>query len=79
MSMYPDDGPRSGEYIPGGRNAGAGWQTRVQFIRVPAIRAIGFGSSLAIAVSYVHNESIGWAIVHGLLSWLFVIYAALFY
>lgn len=77
--MYPDNEPRSGDYIPGARSAHGNWQTRVQFIRVPAIRAIGFGSSLAIAVSYVHNESIGWAIVHGLLSWLFVIYAALFY
>jgi hypothetical protein len=76
--MYPDDGPRSGEYIPG-RGAPGSWQTRVRYISVPAIRAIGFGSSLAIAISYVHNESIGWAIVHGLLSWLFVIYAALFY
>jgi hypothetical protein len=77
--MYSDQEPRSGDYIPGGRGAQAGWQTRVRYIAVPAIRAIGFGSSLAIAVSYVHNESIGWAIVHGLLSWLFVIYAALFY
>lgn len=76
--MYPDDGPRSGEYIPGGGTR-TGWQTRVQYIRVPAVRAIGFGASLAIAISYVHNESIGWAIVHGLLSWFFVIYAALFY
>jgi hypothetical protein len=77
--MFPDQEPRSGDYIPGGRGTASGWQTRVRYIGVPAIRAIGFGSSLAIAISYVHNESIGWAIVHGLLSWLFVLYAALFY
>lgn len=40
---------------------------------------IGFGTALAIAISYAHNHSILWAIVHGILSWLFVIYAALTY
>jgi len=40
---------------------------------------IGFGTALAIAISYTHNQSIPWAILHGLLSWLYVIYAALFY
>jgi len=37
-----------------------------------------FGSALAIAISYSTNHSILWAIIHGLLSWLYVIYAALF-
>lgn len=69
---------RSGDYIPGDRSRQT-WQGRAQLIRVPATRALGFGSMLAIAISYSHNESIGWAILHGLLSWLFVIYAALFY
>ncbi len=40
---------------------------------------IGFGTALAIAISYTHNESILWAIFHGLLSWFYVIYAALTY
>jgi hypothetical protein len=40
---------------------------------------ITFGCALAIAISYVHNHSILWAIIHGLLSWLYVIYAALKY
>jgi hypothetical protein len=40
---------------------------------------IGFGTALAIAISYVHNQSILWAILHGLLSWFYVIYAGLFY
>lgn len=39
----------------------------------------GFGTALAIAISYTHNQSILWAIIHGLLSWLFVVYAALTY
>jgi hypothetical protein len=40
---------------------------------------ISFGCALAIAISYAANKSIGWAIVHGILSWFFVIYAALTY
>ncbi len=40
---------------------------------------IGFGTALAISISYTANESILWAIVHGFLSWLFVIYAAFAY
>jgi hypothetical protein len=50
------------------------------YTRVDGIRAgIGFGTALAMAISYAHNQSIPWAILHGLLSWIFVIYAALFY
>ncbi len=49
------------------------------YARSEGLRAgIGFGTALAIAISYTHNQSIGWAILHGLLSWLYVIYAALF-
>ena len=35
---------------------------------------ITFGSALAIVISYVNWHSVGWAIVHGLLSWAYVIY-----
>jgi hypothetical protein len=37
----------------------------------------GFGSALAIAVSYANNHSIIWAIIHGLFSWLYVAYFVL--
>ncbi len=37
-------------------------------------RGVTFGSTLAIAVSYVTNESIFWAIIHGLFSWFYIIY-----
>ena len=40
---------------------------------------IGFGCALAIAVSYVNNEHIGWAILHGIFSWFYVVYAAITY
>jgi hypothetical protein len=38
---------------------------------------IGFGSALAIAISWSVNHSILWAIIHGLLSWIYVVYYAL--
>lgn len=39
---------------------------------------ITFGSALAIAISWSVNHSILWAIFHGLLSWFYVIYFAIF-
>jgi len=44
----------------------------------PVRFGVSFGSALAIAISYSANHSILWAIIHGILSWLYVIYAALF-
>jgi hypothetical protein len=38
---------------------------------------ISFGSALAIVISWSQNHSILWAIVHGILSWFYVIYYAL--
>lgn len=38
---------------------------------------VSFGSALAIAISYANNHSILWAIVHGILSWIYVVYFAL--
>ena len=38
---------------------------------------VSFGTALAIAISYTNNHSILWAIIHGLFSWLYVIYFAL--
>lgn len=40
---------------------------------------VGFGSALAMAISFDTNHSILWAIIHGVLSWLYVIYFALFH
>jgi hypothetical protein len=39
---------------------------------------VSFGSALAIAISYTTNHSILWAIIHGIFSWLYVLYFALF-
>ncbi|MFJ7935367.1 hypothetical protein [Sporosarcina sp. NPDC096371] len=37
-------------------------------------KGISFGSCLAMIISYTAYQSIGWAIIHGCLSWLYVIY-----
>lgn len=36
-----------------------------------------FGCALAMVISYTAHYSILWAIVHGVFSWLYVIYFAL--
>jgi len=35
---------------------------------------IGLGSVLAVAISWTTNNSIIWAILHGICSWFYVIY-----
>jgi hypothetical protein len=40
---------------------------------------ITFGTALAITISYSANHSVAWAIVHGILSWIYVIYHVLFH
>ncbi len=37
---------------------------------------VGFGSALAIAISWSVHHSILWAIIHGIFSWFYVIYYA---
>jgi hypothetical protein len=41
-----------------------------------ASAGIGFGTALAITISWSLHESILWAICHGVFSWLYVIYFA---
>ena len=40
-------------------------------------KGVGFGSALAIAISFTTHKSILWANIHGFFSWLYVIYYAL--
>ncbi len=40
---------------------------------------ISFGSALAMVISYTTWRSVGWAIIHGLMSWVYVIYFILRY
>ena len=47
-------------------------------VRNQATRAvIGLGSAIAVAVSWSLNKSLVWAVIHGLLGWIYVIYFAL--
>jgi hypothetical protein len=53
-------------------------QNRVTVIRDSAIKSgVGFGSALAIAISFTTHKSVLWAIIHGIFSWLYVIYYVL--
>lgn len=40
---------------------------------------ISFGSALAMVISYTAWHSIFWAIIHGLLGWVYVVYYFLIY
>jgi hypothetical protein len=42
-------------------------------------QGISFGTALAMVLSFSINKSILWALLHGLLSWVYVIYFALRY
>ena len=35
---------------------------------------VGFGTALAIAISWSLHHSVFWAILHGVFSWVYVIY-----
>ena len=50
---------------------------RVVVTRDVVKQGVSFGSALAIAISWSVNKSLFWAIVHGVLSWIYVIYYAL--
>jgi hypothetical protein len=38
---------------------------------------VGLGTIIAVVVSWSRNKSILWAIIHGILGWVYVIYALL--
>jgi hypothetical protein len=39
---------------------------------------VGLGTIIAVVISWSRNKSILWAIIHGILGWLYVIYALIF-
>jgi len=65
--------PKSGKEKP--MNGWRGYSVRVEGAKYGA----SFGSALAMAISYNTNHSILWAIIHGIFSWIYVVYFALFY
>ena len=42
-------------------------------------KGVSFGAVLAMVISYVKWRSIGWAVLHGLLNWVYVIYYVIKY
>jgi|TARA_R110002126_G_scaffold10087_4_gene45386 hypothetical protein len=66
--MRPED------YAPGESSMRRG----ATYVRKEIVsKGVGFGSALAIAISFTTHKSILWAIIHGFFSWLYVIYYAL--
>ncbi|MEP7278813.1 MAG: hypothetical protein ABI813_09240 [Bacteroidota bacterium] len=39
---------------------------------------VGLGTIIAVVLSWTRNKSVLWAIIHGILGWLYVIYALIF-
>jgi hypothetical protein len=50
----------------------------VQVRREVVKSGITFGTALAMAISFHVNQSVLWAIVHGIFSWFYVIYFVIF-
>ena len=71
LACYGKPADRKGEPMNGSRS----YSVRMEGAKY----GVSFGSALAIAISYKTNHSILWAIIHGILSWLYVVYFALFY
>ena len=40
---------------------------------------VGLGTIIAVVISWSRNKSVLWAIIHGILGWLYVIYALIFH
>jgi hypothetical protein len=52
--------------------------TRIYSVRSEGAKyGFGFGSALAMVISYDANHSILWAVIHGIFGWFYVVYAAL--
>ncbi len=45
-------------------------ETRVEIVK----SGITFGTALAMAISFHVNQSVLWALIHGVLGWIYVVY-----
>ena len=59
-----------------GRPIGAPPPPRPTWVQTSARAGVSMGSALAIAISWSEHHSILWAILHGFLSWLYVLWYA---
>lgn len=53
-------------------------ENKGNFAKSTAKAGIGFGSALAMVISYTNWHSVLWAIFHGVLGWLYVLYFVIF-
>ncbi len=53
----------------------AGYADRGYVQPVYIAPGVGLGTIIAVVISWSRNKSILWAIIHGILGWLYVIYA----
>ena len=74
-------GPLEGEvYDASGRPIGGTRQREARartWVQTGTSTGLSMGSALAIAISWSQHQSIVWAIIHGFLSWLYVIWYAI--
>jgi hypothetical protein len=73
----PHSGPVSDGHSFHSQSAGGFAMHKVERTREVVRSGIGMGSALAITISWSTHQSILWAIIHGIFSWLYVIYFAL--
>ena len=52
---------------------------KIEMVEKSVKTGITFGSALAMVISYTNWHSVGWAVIHGLMSWLYVVYYVLRY
>lgn len=52
---------------------------KIEIVEKSVKTGITFGSALAMVISYTNWHSVGWAVIHGLMSWLYVVYYILRY
>ena len=52
---------------------------KIEMVEKSVKTGITFGSALAMVISYTNWHSVGWAVIHGLMSWLYVVYYILRY
>jgi hypothetical protein len=73
----PHTGPVSDTSSFDRQGAGGFTMHKVERTREVVRSGVSMGSALAIAISWSTHQSILWAIVHGIFSWLYVIYFAI--
>ncbi len=54
-------------------------ENKTRVVETSVKTGITFGSALAMVISYSNWHSVGWAVLHGLMSWVYVVYYVLRY